>query len=238
MASRLLGLVREQVYAHFMGAGAVASHLPAHLALQLAPHAVATILSMLEADFNCPRTSSCGRLFDAVAALLGIRSKISYEGQAAMQLESLARQGRGSSGIENILPYSHSELAPFFSVTEGKWEISCTEFVKLIVAANAHGEAPATIAWRFHSMLIGCITRLLEILAEQTGIGQVVLSGGCMQNSIMLEGLFHTLQSLNLQVFTGNQLPVNDGAVSVGQTIIGGLRHVSRNSHAGNQCTR
>ena len=220
------------------GAGAVAGHLPAHLASQLDPHAVATILSMLEADFNCPRTSSCGRLFDAVAALLGIRSKISYEGQAAMQLESLARQGRGSSGIENILPYSHSELAPFLSVTEGKWEISCTEFVKLIVAAIAQGEAPATIAWRFHSMLIGCITRLLEILAEQTGIGQVVLSGGCMQNSIMLEGLFHSLQSLNLQVFTGNQLPVNDGAVSVGQTIIGGLRHVSRNSHAGNQCTR
>ena len=84
-------------------------------------------------------------------------------------------------------------------------------------------------------MLIISITKLIEILSLQTGIRQVVLSGGCMQNSLLLEGLLHTLNSKHLEVFTGNLLPLNDGAISFGQTIIGGLRHVSRNSNAGDQ---
>ena len=217
------------------GADALAGSLPASLS-QLDPAAVATIVSMLTKGFNCPLTSSCGRLFDAVAALLGIRLRISYEGQAAMELETLARKGRSAAWVENILPHSHNDLSAFLSVSEGKWEISCPEFVKLIINGISRGEAPADIAWRFHCQLISSITRLLDILARQTGIGQVVLSGGCMQNSILLEGLLHTLKSVHLQAFTGNLLPVNDGAVSFGQTIIGGLRHVSRNSHEGHQC--
>ena len=216
------------------GADAVADRLPPALS-HLDPGTVTTIISMLVGGFNSPLTSSCGRLFDAVAALLGIRRKISYEGQAARELEALARKGRGSSRYEDILPNSHSDLSAFLSVREGKWEISCPEFVKLVLNGIASGKPPAEIAWHFHSLLIGSITRLLDILAQQTGIRQVVLSGGCMQNSILLEGLHHTLQSLQLQVFTGNLLPVNDGAVSIGQTIIGGLRHVSRNSHEGHK---
>jgi hydrogenase maturation protein HypF len=214
----------------------IADHLPPALS-HLDSGVVATIVSMLVSGFNCPLTSSCGRLFDAVAALLGIRQKITYEGQAAMELEALAREGRGPSWHEDILPHWHNDLAAFLSVTEGKWEISCPEFVKLVLDGIASGVPPAKIAWRFHSLLISSITRLLEILSQQTGIRQVVLSGGCMQNSLLLEGLLHTLQSIHLQAFTGNMLPVNDGAVSFGQSIIGGLRHVSRNSHEGNQCT-
>ncbi len=221
------------LYATF-GAGAIVKHLPPAL-LQQDPGTVATVVSMLASNFNSPLTSSCGRLFDAVAALLGIRQKISYEGQAAMELEALARKGRSLSWRKDILPNLHSDLGDFLRLTEGKWEISCPEFVKLLLAGIASGESPAEIAWRFHSQLIDCITRLLEILTRQTGVRQIVLSGGCMQNSILLEGLLHTLKSINLQVFTGNLLPVNDGAVSIGQTIIGGLRHVSRNSHEGNQ---
>lgn len=221
------------LYATF-GADAVVENLPPVL-LQLDSGTIATVVSMLAGNFNSPLTSSCGRLFDAVAVLLGIRQKISYEGQAAMELEALARKGRSLCWRKDILPNSHSDLSAFLRLTEGKWEISCPEFVKLILAGIAGGEPPAEIAWRFHRQLIDCITRLLEILTRQTGISQIVLSGGCMQNSILLEGLLHTLTSLNLQVFTGSLLPVNDGAVSIGQTIIGGLRHVSRNSHEGNQ---
>ncbi|MFH0781343.1 MAG: carbamoyltransferase HypF [Pseudomonadota bacterium] len=221
------------LYATF-GADAVVDHLPPALS-QLKSGTISTILSMLAGGFNSPLTSSCGRLFDGVAALLGVRQKISYEGQAAMELEALARKGRSKSWRKYILPNSHSDLSAFLRLIEGKWEISCPEFVKLILAGIASGEPPAEIAWHFHSQLIDCITRLLDILTRQTGIRQIVLSGGCMQNSILLEGLLHTLKSVNLQVFTGNLLPVNDGAVSIGQTIIGGLRHVSRNSHEGNQ---
>ena len=216
------------------GAESVTKHLPPVLA-HVDITAITTIVSMLANDFNCPVTSSCGRLFDAVAALLGIRLKISYEGQAAMELEALAKRGRNANWLGDILPSLHSELSTFLCLNEGKWEISCPEFVKLVLDGIYKGDAPEEIAWRFHSQLIGSIARLLVILARQTGIKQVVLAGGCMQNSLLLEGLLHTLNSVHLQIFTGNMLPVNDGAVSFGQTIIGGLRHVSRNSHEGHQ---
>jgi len=225
------------LYRTFGVEGVATDRLPPALA-GLDSGAVATILSMLESGFNSPFTSSCGRLFDAVAALLGIRLKISYEGQAAMELEALAQKARPSSWPENILPNSHSTLPAFLSTSEGKWEISCPEFVKMILVGTARKDAPADIALRFHNVLISTITRLIEILSLQTGIRQIVLAGGCMQNGLLLEGLLHTLKTINLQIFTGKRLPVNDGAVSFGQTIIGGLRHVSRNSHEGHQHSR
>ncbi len=219
------------------GPSAVIDNLPPAMA-HLDQAAIGTLIAMLDSGFNCPETSSCGRLFDAAAALLGVRQKITYEGQAAMQLEALARTGRNPAWREDILPNSHSNLSPFLSASEGKWEISCPEFVKLLLKGITDGEPIPEIAWHFHRLLISCITQLLDILAQQTGIRQVLLSGGCMQNSILLEGLLYSLKSINLQAFTGNLLPVNDGAISFGQTIIGGLRHVSRNSHESHQRTR
>ncbi len=76
-------------------------------------------------------------------------------------------------------------------------------------------------------MLIGTITKLIEKLSHQTGIDRVVLSGGCMQNSLLLEGLSHTLGQKNLKVYTGEILPVNDGAIAFGQAVAGGLQHIS-----------
>ncbi len=222
------------LYQTFGAEGVATDRLPPALA-HLDGAVVATILAMLESGFNSPLTSSCGRLFDAVAALLDIRLKISYEGQAAMELEALAKKARTSSWPENILPRSPSDLAPFLITSAGKWEISCPEFVKMVLAGIARKDPPADIALRFHNVLISTITRLIEILAQRTGIRQIVLAGGCMQNSLLLAGLLHTLKTINLQAFTGNMLPVNDGAVSFGQTIVGGLRHVSRNSHEGHQ---
>jgi hydrogenase maturation protein HypF len=193
------------------------------------------ISSMLTTGFNSPLTSSCGRLFDAVASLLGVRQRISYEGQAAMELEALAKRARTSSWIEDILPNSHTAISHSLMEKNGKWEICSAEFVKRVIDGIGRGEATSSIALQFHAMLINIITRLIENLSLQTGIRKVVLSGGCMQNSLLMEGLLHTLQSIHLKVFTGKSLPINDGAISFGQTIIGGLLHVSRNTNAGDQ---
>ncbi len=189
------------------------------------------IRSMLINDFNSPPTSSCGRLFDAIASLLGIRQRISYEGQAAMELEALAKRVKTCHWMEEKTPNQHKNYSTTLSKNDGKWEISSTEFVKMVVDGLANGENHSIIALRFHLMLLDSITKLIEILSHQTGIQQVVLSGGCMQNSLLLEGFFHSLKKINVQVFCGNLLPINDGAISIGQTIIGGLRHVSRNSN-------
>ena len=223
------------LYQTFGQAGLTPKHLPPALR-DLNQATIDTISSMLINGFHCPPTSSCGRLFDAVASLLGLRQKISYEGQAAMELETLAKRARTPSWIEQLSPKSHNGISRFLTESGGKWEISSPEFVKMVISGINRGDTPPVIALRFHSLLISSITRLIENLAHQTGTRQVVLSGGCMQNGLLLEGLSHTLKDIQLQTFTGNQLPVNDGAVSFGQTIIGGLRHVSRNSHEGNQC--
>ena len=191
--------------------------------------------SMLTSGFNTPLTSSCGRLFDAIASLLGVRQRISYEGQAAMELEVLAKQARTSLWYKDIMPNSHTNISSVLTEKNGKWEICSAEFVKTILDGMKRNDSSPALALQFHAMLINSITRLIEILSLQTGIRKVVLSGGCMQNSLLLEGLLHTIQNIQLNVYTGKSLPLNDGAIAIGQTIIGGLRHVSRNSHAGDQ---
>jgi hydrogenase maturation protein HypF len=222
------------LYRTFGEEGLAAERLPPALA-QLDRARLDTVSAMLTGNFHSPPSSSCGRLFDAVASLLGLRQKISYEGQAAMELETLAKRARTSGWLTQLSPKSPTAISRFLIESQGKWEISSSEFVRMIMDGITRAEPAAIIALRFHSLLISSITKLIENLAQQTGIRQVVLSGGCMQNSLLLEGLFHTLHTIHLQPFTGNVLPVNDGAVSFGQTIIGGLRHVSRNSHEGNQ---
>lgn len=214
--------------------GITRKHLPITLQ-QLDSSTVDVIASMLTGSFNSPLTSSCGRLFDAIASLLGVRQKISYEGQAAMELETIAKRAKTSSWITSTLPNSHRDFSPSLVENNGKWEICSAEFVKRIVDGISRGESRSFLALQFHEMLIGSITRLIEIIALQTGIQKIVLSGGCMQNSLLFEGLFHTLKNIHLHVYTGNALPLNDGAISFGQTIIGGLLHVSRNSDAGDQ---
>jgi hydrogenase maturation protein HypF len=181
------------------------------------------IISMLINSFNTPLTSSCGRLFDAVAAILGVRQILSYEGQAAMELEALARKSVGNSWKALLAqPHCSTFLLPPGS-QDGKWEINCTEFVRMVLNAIAKGRKPSEVALQFHLSLVHSIADLILRLSDQTGIRNVVLSGGCMQNSLMLEGLLQVLNHYKLQVYTGETIPINDGAVSLGQTIIGGL---------------
>lgn len=215
------------------GAEAVANLLPPQLR-QIDTTKRNVVLSMLENKFNSPVTSSCGRLFDAVASLLGIRQLMSYEGQAAMELEDQARRSLKTGWKNQLLSFDyHSE--PFLLDDNGRtWEISCTELIKSVLDDIQIGKKTSEIALKFHFLLIRTITELVLRLCRQTQLRQVVLSGGCMQNSIMLEGIRHTLTENNIQVFTGENIPINDGGISLGQTITGGRQHVSRNSYEGN----
>ncbi|MFT5697871.1 MAG: hydrogenase maturation protein HypF [Desulforhopalus sp.] len=218
------------LFASFGQDGLTSANLPSPLK-HLEEGKVRVISSMLENSFNSPPTSSCGRLFDAIASLLGLRQTISYEGQAAMELEALAKVAKPHRWSEEITHNSHTKYHNSLHYDDGKWEISSTEFVKMVVDGVQKGRNHSQVALDFHLMLIQSVSQLVENVAKETGIQQVVLSGGCMQNSLLLEGFFSLLKSKGLQVFTGNALPINDGAISIGQAIIGGLRHVSCNSN-------
>ena len=189
------------------------------------------IIQMLEKDFNSPRTSSCGRLFDAISALLGLNMVSTFEGQAAMQLEACAQRAVTTDWKNGLIHALHEYSAHLHQKNNQKWEIISSEIVKKVVYDVSSGKNPPEIALQFHSWLIGTISRLVETLSKITGIDKVVLSGGCMQNELLLEGLIFTLIELGLTPYTGSQIPVNDGGISVGQTIIGGLQHVSCNTH-------
>ncbi len=195
------------------------------------PSAQKIVAQMLQNQFNAPLTSSCGRLFDAVAALLDLNMVSSFEGQAAMQLETLARKSL-TSGWKDILVDQMSGADPYLSQENNRrWEIISSKFVKKTLDDISSGMDRSAIALQFHSWLISCISRLVEKLSSHTGIDTVVLSGGCLQNGILLEGLIYSLTKLGLRPYTGLSIPVNDGGVSVGQALIGGLHHVSSSTH-------
>jgi len=96
----------------------------------------------------------------------------------------------------------------------------------MIDERGSGGNGPVA-ALRFHSWLITRISLLVEKLAGGTGITTVVLSGGCLQNELLLDGLLFSLSRRGLSVYSGIQIPHNDGGISVGQAVIGGLQHVS-----------
>jgi len=162
---------------------------------------------MLQEGLHAPWTSSAGRLFDAVASLLGLRHRCSFEGQAAMELEQAAGEGAGA-------PY------PIRVGAEIDW--------RPMVEALLADPSPLPIrAARFHQTLVQAIVQV----ALQAGLTQVVLSGGCFQNRLLVELADRTLRDHGLQPIWHQRIPPNDGGISLGQ-IAGALRQMeSEHNH-------
>jgi len=159
---------------------------------------------------------------------------MTYEGQAAMELEDHAKRALSSDWKKALrsMPFNVSSF--LLDGSDGKWEIDSLEFIRIVIKEIQAGKSPAEISRNFHFLLIRSLAALVKELSRRTGLKKVLLSGGCMQNSIILEGLSHIMTFENIETFTGENIPLNDGGISLGQTIIGGLQHVSRNSHEGN----
>jgi len=209
------------------------SHLPPLLRTIDSSHR-GILVNMLENGFNSPPTSSCGRLFDAIAALLDLRLNCDYEGHAAIELETTASRELKGDWKKSMDFTMVQKGSSFLRQNAGKWEIISSEFVKMVVDKKAKGFKVSQVALDFHRELICAISKLTKQLSVQHNTNKVVLSGGCMQNRLLMEGLFYNLENAGLSVFTGEKVPVNDGGISFGQIIIGGLQHVSRNSNEGN----
>ena len=178
---------------------------------------------MVEKGINSPVASSCGRLFDAVAAAIGIcRESCSYEGQAAIALEALAEQAI-SSNSEEIEPYP-------FTIEKRKLEGQsylpyiepCLMWQALLKDLRSN-KAQSVIAAKFHLGLAKAITSLVEhicITNKDVEIKQAVLTGGVFQNQILLDQVRVHLEAMKLQVLTHSQVPANDGGLSLGQAAI------------------
>jgi hydrogenase maturation protein HypF len=170
------------------------------------------IKQAIEKNINTPITSSCGRLFDAVAAILGIREKVTYEGQAAVMLESLAIQVS-----HNIPDFETFEIVK----RNNKLIITPNKILQKIVELKGRGVDPSVISYAFHMALINVFFELASIIRTETGIKQVALSGGCFQNMFFHKGLTDILTKNDFLVIANREVPVNDGGISLGQAYWG-----------------
>lgn len=173
---------------------------------------LSTLDSMVEHNINTIGTSSMGRIFDAVAALLGCCSdSVSYEGQAASELETMARLN--SSEVLEAYPIA-------FETREGLQVVSFKALWKRLLEDYEQGVADTQIAHKFHQSVIEAWSQLVLCIARETGIKQVALSGGVMQNQIIRLGLQSRLQQQGLTVLVPEMIPCNDAGVSFGQALI------------------
>jgi len=173
------------------------------------PHQAEIIERMATQGINAPLTSSMGRLFDGVAALLGLRHTVAFEGQAAMELEMCA--AAGEAGHYEV---AWQDTAPIV--------IPTAPIIAGVVADLQQGEAPARISRRFHTTLVRLFTALCGHLQRRTGLDRVVLSGGVFQNALLLQELSHALSSAGFSVYTQRLVPPNDGGIALGQAVVAG----------------
>jgi hydrogenase maturation protein HypF len=168
---------------------------------------VKIIVDMIRKKINSPLTSSLGRLFDGIAAITGIRYKVDFEGQAAMELEMLA-----ADKVADIYDYE-------WITTEGH-KILTRPIIQGVVNDMVNGIHPSVISRKFHQTLIQMFSDLCAVIRKESGLNRVVLSGGVFQNSLLLTGLIKALEEKNFQVFTHSKVPANDGGISLGQAMV------------------
>jgi hydrogenase maturation protein HypF len=208
---------------------------------------IEVIRRQIERRINSPLSSSMGRLFDAISALLGIRGEIDYEGQAAVELEMAAHSwygeepssviARGVHGCEATPKQTEQdssltlgtrsaisddkETYPFHIVEDKGIRIVQLKDLLLAVIEDLHQGIPnGRISVRFHSTVAQMINETCHLIANDTGISQIALSGGVFQNRLLLRKTISLLESSGFQVFTHRQVPCNDGGISLGQAVV------------------
>ena len=190
---------------------ALLGEIPSLPLLSRVPDAERRVLRrMVERRINTPLTSSCGRLFDAVAAITGLRGEVTYDAQAAIELEAVA------AGVE-----ADQVRYPF--ALEGN-EVRLGPLLAQIVREVQGGIAPAVIGWRFHQTLAELVCTVCLHVREREGLTSVALSGGCWQNRLLLSATVERLRAAGFQVHTHRQSPTNDGGISLGQAVVAAAR--------------
>ena len=176
------------------------------------------VRQLAERRINSPSTSSMGRLFDAVAALTGVRTHTTYEAQAAIELESAA------CGIasEGAYPFDLPSDGP------GPIAIDTRPLVRAVANDVRAGLAPSLISRRFHDTVVDIIVAVCVRLRDKTQLNLVVLSGGVFMNALVSEGATNKLSREGFRVFTHRLVPPNDGGLSLGQVAVAVARTSAR----------
>ena len=180
-------------------------------ALQLFParaREAEVLLRASDAGLNAPVTTSMGRLFDAVAALCGLRETVSYEGQAAIALEQIADESEQESYQFSIVREADGWIYDWRSVVQG------------VILDAASGVLPGRISMRFHRALAELLANAAETHRAESGCNIAALSGGCFQNELLLRLGDAALKQKGFTVLINRLVPCNDGGISYGQAAV------------------
>jgi hydrogenase maturation protein HypF len=169
-------------------------------------------MGMIEKGINSSVTTSMGRVFDGVASILGVRRLVNFEGQAAMELETCAATGQST-----LLPFDIME-------NDGVCILDLFGTIRALVEGMDAGLPQEDLAASFHASLVSGLGRVVEAIRDKTGVNRVVLSGGCFQNRILLEGLLDRLAGAGIEVLIHRRVPTNDGGIALGQAVAAAAR--------------
>ena len=167
-----------------------------------------TVKQALDKHINCYETSSMGRLFDCVAALLNIRHRITYDAQGAIELENI------------LTPYTQADYDFEIIEKDDTYQINYDGIILGILRDIDQGMSPSIISAKFHNTIINATVDLVCRISKRYGIKQVVLSGGVFQNNYLLLHTLEKLRKRELAVYYNQQIPTNDSGISVGQLAI------------------
>ena len=168
---------------------------------------LASVRAMIERNINTVPTSACGRLFDAVASIVGVRDDVNFEAQAAIELEMSALPG-----VDAVYPFDISSAEPA--------EIDVRPTIEAIAQNVLANKPSGWIAAAFHNTLAAIVVEICRRLRASDGIRKVCLTGGTFQNVYLLERALAGLRSNDFEVFVHSQVPPNDGGIALGQAVI------------------
>jgi hydrogenase maturation protein HypF len=168
---------------------------------------ISLIDAMIARGIQCVQTSSCGRLFDAIASLTGVRQEVTFEGQAAIALETAA-----AKSITEHYSYEIHDGDPI--------QIDLRPMIRSIVDDLRSSQAPEAIAARFHNTLAYIIVDMSSRIRNSENLNRVCLSGGSFQNHYLLGRAVNGLREKGFEVFIHAAVPPNDGGISLGQAVI------------------
>ncbi len=179
----------------------------ARFADQVPQQNIAIVERMLARRLNCVDTSSCGRLFDAVSSIVGVRHEVTFEGQAAIELEMVA-----DSSVERAYPYA---------ITEGDVaQLDMRLMIEAIMRDLSLGITAGEISAAFHNTLAAAIAEVCRRIREAEKLSRVCLSGGTFQNMFLLQRAAAGLRGSGFEVFLHTKVPPNDGGIALGQAVI------------------
>ncbi|HJX62048.1 MAG TPA: carbamoyltransferase HypF [Dehalococcoidia bacterium] len=197
---------------HLLSAlGEEALELTLPLWSMLEPGELTLVRRLMTTGVNSPFTSSCGRLFDAMSALVGVRGVVNYEGQAAIELEMLAAEG-----VDDAYDWRLLRRTPMI--------IDPAPLFRGVVLDLQAGVDVSVISARFHNTIAAIVADVCRAARQKTGVGRVALSGGCFQNVYLLGRTIDALERDDFQVLIHHLVPANDGGIALGQAVVANAR--------------